>query len=266
MIDKTIIKVKKGIKLNKPILIVGLPGIGNVGKLVAEHLKREMHAEKIATLYSPHFLHQVVMLKNGGIRLVNNRFYLIKNKKHTNDIVILTGDVQAVTPEGQYEVNSKIVNFFKNHLHGEFIYTIGGYNIGEGMGKAPRVFGNATDKSVIGKFKGTEVIFGKSKGVIWGSAGLIIAFAKMQKIDAICLMGETSFLDVDASAAKAVLIQLSKKLNLNIDTADLDKIIERTAKAILELEKHAGNLSMGQQYPMPGGEDKEGERRPSYIR
>ncbi len=271
MINKTIIKRKKDIKPTKSILIVGLPGIGNVGKLVAEHLKREFNAEKIATVYSPHFPHQVVMLKNGGIRLVNNRFYLIKAKKPSgNDIILLTGDAQAVTPEGQYEVNARIVDFFKNELDGRFVYTIGGYNIGEGMGTKPRVFGNATDKKVINQFKGSDVVFGKSRGVIWGSAGLIIAFAKMQKLDGVCLMGETTnFLDVDASAAKAVIIQLSKRLNLDINTADLDKIIERTAKAVMELEKQVGNLNLGQQpYPIssgkPGGD--ESERRPSYIR
>jgi uncharacterized protein len=267
MIHKTIIKIKKGTKLNKPILIVGLPGIGNVGKLVAEHLRREFKAKKFATMYSPHFPHQVVMLKNGGVRLVNNRFYLIKASKPSgNDIILLTGDAQAVTPEGQYEVNSKIVDFFKNRLGGTFIYTIGGYNIGEGMEPKPRVFANATDKKVISQFKGTDVIFGKSKGVIWGSAGLIIAFAKMNDIEGVCLMGETSFLDIDAAAAKAVIIQLSKRLNLNINTADLDKIIEKTAKAVIELEKQVGNLQMGQQaYPI-SGDDKEGEHRPSYIR
>jgi uncharacterized protein len=239
-----------------------------VGQLIAEHLRREYDAEKFATLYSPHFPHQVVMLKNGGVRLVNNRFYLIKGKKGASDIVLLTGDVQAITPEGQYEVNTKIVEFFKNQLDGQFIYTIGGYNIGEGIGKTPRVFGNVTNKKVIPSFKNTDVIFGKSKGVIWGSAGLIIAFAKMQKIDAICLMGETSFLEIDASAAKAVIVQLAKKLNLEINTADLDKIIEKTAKAVMELEKQVG-MGMGPQqqpFPMPAGDDKEGERRPSYIR
>src|SRR5271155_1270537 len=102
MIEKTVIKRKKDIKLKDPILIVGLPGIGNVGKLVAEHLRRTFGAEKIATMYSPHFPHQVIMLKNGGIRLVNNRFYVLKSRKQQkNDIVILTGDAQAVTPEGQ---------------------------------------------------------------------------------------------------------------------------------------------------------------------
>jgi hypothetical protein len=268
MIDKTLIRRKKGIKTNKPILIVGLPGIGNVGKLVVEHLRRELGAVKIATLYSPHFPHQVVMLKNGEVRLVNNRFYLIKAKKPSgNDLILLTGDAQAITPEGQYEVNSKIVDYFIEELDGKFVYTIGGYNIGEGMVGKPRVFGNTTGKNVIEQFKNTDVIFGKSKGAIWGSAGLIIAFAKMRKLDGICIMGETSFLEVDASAAKAVIVQLSKKLNLNINTEDLDKIIEKTAKAVIELEKQVGNLNLGQQYPISGKEIGPGESaNPSYIR
>jgi uncharacterized protein len=269
MIDNTVIKRKKNVKINKPILVVGLPGIGNVGKLVAEHLKREFKAEKFATIYSPHFPHQVVMLKNGGVRLVNNRFYLIKSKKLSgNDIVLLTGDVQAVTPEGQYEVNSKIVNFFKDELDGRFVYTIGGYNVGQKIETKPRVFGNATNKKVAEQFKGSEVIFGKSRGLIWGSAGLIIAFAKIVKLEGVCLMGETSFLDVDASAAKAVIIQLSKRLNLDVNTENFDKMIDKTAIAIKELEKQmGGGINMGQQQPYPVNSGTEGDQsRPSYIR
>ena len=263
---ETIIKRNKSVKPRAPILVVGLPGIGNVGKLVAEHLKREFKAVRFATLYSPHFPHQVVMLKNGSIRLVSNRFYLIKSKRaNGNDIVLLTGDVQAVSPEGQYDVNAKIVDFFKNELKGTFIYTIGGYSIGEvnAIVKSPRVFGNATRKDVLKQFTGTDVVFGESRGLIWGSAGLIMAFAKMNKMDGICLMGETSFLDMDASAAKAVILTLSKKLQLDINTANLDKIINKTAKAIKEIEKQQGMVQMEQL--QPGQEGKPGER-PSYIR
>jgi len=262
---ETIIKMKKGIKVKNPILIVGLPGIGNVGKLVAEHLRREFKAVRFATIYSPHFPHQVVMLKNGGVRLVNNRFYLIKSKKPSgNDIVLLTGDVQAVSPEGQYEVNSRIVKFFKEDLKGSFIYTIGGYSMGEPtLVKSPRVFANATSKEVVKQFDGDGVVFHESRGLIWGSAGLIIAFAKMSGMGGICLMGETSLLDMDASAAKAVLLTLSKKLQLDIDTTNLDKIINKTAKAIKEIEKQSGMDTM--QPFQPGAEGKSGER-PSYIR
>ena len=146
-------------------------------------------------------------------------------------------------------------------------YTLSGATISTKVLLSSREYSaNATSKKVIDQFKGTDVIFGKSKGVIWGSAGLIVAFAKMEKLDAVCLMGETSFLDVDASAAKAVIIQLAKKLNLKINTADLDKIIERTARAIKELEKQVGNLNQGQQqYALPLSKDED-EHRPSYIR
>ncbi len=252
--EKSIIKMKKKIKLKSPIMIVGLPGIGSVGKLVAEHLRKEFKAVKFATLYSPHFPHQVIMRKDGSIRLVSNSFYYIKSKNSASDIVILTGDVQAVTPEGQYEVNAKIVRFFKDVLHGSFIYTIGGYSESESVVNAPRVFANATSKKVISKFADSGVEFGKTKGSIWGSAGLLVAFAKMNKIDAICLMGETGFLDVDPAAAKAVLLVLSKKLGLKIDTTNLDKMIDATAKMLKELEQ-----STTFQEPREG-------QKPSYIR
>ena len=262
MEEHTTIMANKEVKLNSPVLVVGLPGIGNVGKLVAEHLKNEFGGIKLATLYSNHFPHKVIMLKNGGIRLASNRFYYIKSKKKgQSDIVLLTGDDQAATPEGQYEVNERIVRYFKEQLKGRFVYTVGGYTTGEPVTGTPRVFGNATSKQVIDSFKGSSVLFGKSKGMIWGSAGLIVAFAQHQKLDGICLMGETSFVDLDASAAKSVLVVLAARLGLDIDTKNLDKIIEETAKTIKEIEQQ-----MTMAFPAPQGGAGPPEQHPSYIR
>jgi len=46
------------IELNEPILIEGLPGIGHVGKLVAEHIIDELGAKKIIEIYRHTFLHK----------------------------------------------------------------------------------------------------------------------------------------------------------------------------------------------------------------
>lgn len=259
---KTTIVVRKAVKLNKPIMLVGMPGIGNVGKLVAEHLRREFKATKFATLYSPYLPDRVNMLKDGTVRISHNSFYLLKaGKASKNDIVIVTGDAQGVSSRGRYEINTKIVDFFKKKMNGTFIYTIGGYNAGgETFVKTPRVFGSATSKRVVDQFKGSDVVFGETKGFIMGSAGLVIAFAKVHRIDAICLMGETSLLDVDASAAKAVLIVLAKRLNLQIDMSKLDKIIEGTAKFVRELERQVGVSAQLEKF------HKEPEGHPSYIR
>ena len=46
-------------KLKNPVFIEGLPGVGNVGKLAAEHLVDELNAKKFAEVYSKYFPPQV---------------------------------------------------------------------------------------------------------------------------------------------------------------------------------------------------------------
>ena len=248
---ETRILVRKDARVSNPVLVVGLPGIGNVGRLVVEQLRKEHRAKRIATLYSRHLPSYVTMTKGGGIRLASNSFYQIKQKG--GDIVLLTGNCQAATPEGQYEVNSKTVAFFAGRLKGRFVYTIGGYISGALPTTKPRVFGNATGKVVRSSFKGTKVIFGESRGAIWGAAGMLLAFAKMRKLDGICLLGETS-METDASAAKAVAEVLSQRLHLKINTEGMDKLIKQTEEASVALEKQ---LSMQQD---------DSNRKLSYIR
>jgi uncharacterized protein (TIGR00162 family) len=237
--EKTKIYLNSKEKMQDPILIVGLPGIGTVGSLVGEHLKTTLKAKRLATLYSPHFLHQVIMLKNGGVRMASNRFYFYKNQKTKQTIIVLVGDMQAGSPEGQYEINEKIVKFFKS-INGKIIYTIGGYNINNQYVDRPRVFGVATEKQLRGKLSKNGILIGKATGAIWGSAGLVVAFAKKYKIPAACLMGETGMLEIDANAAKSVLEKLSPLLNVEVDLSSIDKIKAETEKLLKELEKASG--------------------------
>lgn len=226
----------KKVKLSNPILIVGLPGIGSIGSLVAEHLKNELKAKKFATLYSPHFPYQIIMLKNGGFRLMNNRFYYAKDVKGKNDIIILLGDAQPLTPEGQYEVNERIVEFFK-HLGGARVYTIGGYSLGAQYVKTPKVFGLATDAKTIEYIKKQGVTPTDSTGMsVLGSAGMIVAFSKKHGISAACIMGETGMLDIDANSAKAVLQVIGKMLGREIKLGSIEKLRVETEMMMSKLE------------------------------
>ncbi|HVA83105.1 MAG TPA: PAC2 family protein, partial [Candidatus Aquilonibacter sp.] len=180
-----------------------------------------------------------LMLKSGGIRLVSNRFYLWKNPakdKNARDIIILVGDFQAMSSEGQYELNEKIVKFFKK-VGGKTIYTIGGYNTSNQYVQNPRVFAVTTDKKMIPILKSSKIIFGQASGMIWGSAGLLLAFAKKHKLTGICIMGETGMLEVDAHAAKAVLEVLSKHLKMKINLENMEKISQETEKMVRSMEE-----------------------------
>ncbi|MDE1874124.1 MAG: PAC2 family protein [Candidatus Micrarchaeota archaeon] len=250
----------KKTKLNDPVLFVGLPGIGSIGSLVAEHLKKEFKAKRFATLYSPYFPYQIIMLKDGAFRLVSNRFYYAKGGKGKSDIILLLGDAQPLTPEGQYEVNERIVEFFK-HLGGSKIFTIGGYSMGAQYVKAPRVFGLATDAVTVNQMKKLGVTPTDATGMsVLGSAGMIVAFSKKHKISAACIMGETGMLDVDANSAKAVIQVIGKLIGKEIRLGSIEKLRGETEKMLSELE---GPKMMQQFPPEMGTQFKEG---PSYIR
>ena len=74
-ISVTFIEGRTEEELHAPIFIEGLPGIGHVGKLVAEHLIKELGAEKIAEITSIYFPPQVILGPDGVTRLCNNEIF-----------------------------------------------------------------------------------------------------------------------------------------------------------------------------------------------
>jgi uncharacterized protein len=222
-------------KLKNPILLVGLPGIGNVGSLVAEHVKNELEAKKFGVLFSSYFPHQAIMQSNGGLRLISNRFYHCKNKKGES-ILVLVGDTQPASTSGQYAVNDRIVRFSKT-LGVKTIYTIGGYSAANQYIHNPRVFGVSNNKELRKELATSGVIFGKAAGAVWGAAGLIPAMSKYKEIRGACIMGETGLLEIDANSAKAVLECVKKVLKIDIKLGNLDKIKKETESLIKDIEE-----------------------------
>jgi uncharacterized protein (TIGR00162 family) len=256
--QSTLIIKREANGLKNPVLIEGLPGIGLVGKLAADHMIKELKAEKIAELYSPHFPHQVLMLKNGIIRMLKNKFYLWRNPDpNGSDIIILVGDVQAITSEAQFEVCGATLDYFKS-LGGKTIYTLGGYGTGKVVGN-PKVFGSATHKSIIKQYEAHGVIFGEAHGSIIGAAGLLLGIGKLQGLNGVCLMGETHGGYVDAKSAQSVLEVLSKILNVPIDLAKLKHRAKESERFMKKMENEAKKSAMAGSLPMNNDEI-------SYIR
>lgn len=254
--ERTHIITKKGVKMKSPILVEGLPGIGLVGKLAADHMIKELKAEKVAELVSPHFPHQVLMQKNGIMRMLKNKFYLVKGKKH--DILILVGDVQAVTSEAQFEVTGRILDYFEKN-GGRMIYTLGGYGTGKAPA-SPQVFGSATHKDIIPAHEKVGMVFGKSHGSIIGAAGLLLGLGKIRKMKGVCIMGETHGGYVDAKSAQSVLEVLSKLLEVKIDITKLDQRAKESEQFMKKMEKEAAKQAEGMPGASPSAHDL------SYIR
>jgi uncharacterized protein (TIGR00162 family) len=231
---ETYIKELQQIQLDNPVLIEGLPGLGLVGKIAMRYLIKQLKAQKIAYLYSPHFPYFVLVNKKGNVRLLRGTFYCWKNpKEDANDLILFTGDSQSQTIEGQYEITDCLLEYAaKNNVH--TIVTIGGYRM-ETQDK-PKVFVAATSKDQIDKSVAAGASLSVSGSPIVGTAGLILGLSKFKKIDALCLLGETRGYIPDPLAAKSVLEILKAAFAFDVDLDGLNDEISRAEKMVTRLQ------------------------------
>jgi uncharacterized protein (TIGR00162 family) len=226
--------------IQSPILIEGLPGVGNVGKLAAEHLIDQLKAEKFADVYSKHFPPQVLVGEDGVVKLVNNELHFVKSSdKDGFDLIILVGDYQGMTPEGQYELASKILDVARE-FKVKKIFTLGGYGMGKVI-EEPRVLGATTNLQLVEEMREFGITFPKGEpgsGIV-GASGLLLGLGMLEGIESVCLMGETSGYFADPKAAQAVLEILTKILKVKVDFKQLQmkaKEIDYMTSKLKDLE------------------------------
>ncbi len=226
-------------KLESPVMIEGLPGIGQVGKLVAEYMIHMLGATKIAEIHSLYFPPHVIIEENGVARLVRNELYL--HHTDTRDVVFLVGDYQSTSNEGHYILTDQYLDIAEE-LGVQRIYTLGGFGVGHFV-EDPRVLGAVSRAELRPEIEAAGVIFQRDEpggGGIVGAAGLLLGLGSFRNIDAVCLMGETSGYLVDPRSATSVLALLSRLLNIEVDSTQLNDRaaeMERMIEGLIEGEK-----------------------------
>lgn len=241
----TVIKETEKPKLKNPILIEGLPGVGNIGRVAVGYLVEQLGAKKFAQLYSRHFFPFVVIHDRNQIHLLKNEFFYYRaKKKGQRDIIFLVGDCQSLSPEGHYEIMEKVVDFAQKFGVKE-IFTVGGIATGE-MERSSKAMGAATDKELVAKYQkyGVEFTAGDKIGYIVGAAGLLLGIGKERGMKGMCLLGETSGFPIvtDPKGAEIVLNSMIKILGLKVDMSKLDqkvKEMEDFIKKVEDLQKKA---------------------------
>ncbi len=231
---ETVVIEKVKVKLKSPVLIEGLPGLGMVGKIAANYLIQELKAKKLAELYSPHFPYYVVVNKKGSVRLLRAEFYFWRNKTGKNDLILMTGDSQAQTIEGQYGVSDSILDFAESHSV-KMLLTLGGYRQ-EAKGK-PVVVAVSTKPELLKRASQAGAAVSPAGNPIVGTAGLLLGLAELRNIDALCLLGETRGYLPDPKAAQSILEVLQEALDIKFDLSGLDKEIAKSEEIMKKMKK-----------------------------
>jgi len=228
--------ISKKPKLNHPILIEGLPGIGNVGKVAVDFLIDELKAKKLYEITSNTFPHSVFVNEDNLVELPKIEVFYKKYNSKRQDLILLGGDVQPVDEVSSYEFSEKVLDIAEQ-FKGKEIVTLGGIGLGE-VPKKPKVYCTGNSKKIIQKYKNGMVndkLYGVV-GPIVGVSGLLVGLAKGRKMDAISFLAETyghpMYLGI--KGAIEILKVLNKELKLGISMKRLNKEIKEIETELLQ--------------------------------
>lgn len=221
--------------LQDPVLIEGLPGVGHVGTLVAEHLIEERDGNPIRKLYSEHLPPQVTVDGDGVAELVSVDLHHVS--VGGRDLLVLTGDQQAASGIGHYRIAEGVLDIAED-LGVASVFGLGGVPTGE-LVEDRAVVGAAADESLVETLEtvGVEFRENEPEGGIVGISGLLVGLGGRRGIEAACLMGETSGYLVDPKSAQAILEALQELLDFEIDFTQLEERADEMEEVVSRMQE-----------------------------
>ena len=228
--------------LDEPAFVEGLPGVGHVGKLAAEHLVEEFDGDLVRRVHSEHFPPQVTVDDESVASLAAAEVYAVD--ADGRDLLVLVGDFQAGDAVGQYRVAEAFLDVAETFGTSEVI-ALGGAPTGE-MVEEYTVVGAVTDAAQRDRLADAGVEFRESEpaGGIVGTSGLLLGLGARRGLPACCLMGETSGYLVDPRSAQAVLEVLQGILGFSVDFSTLEERAEELQEVIREFQEQQGGGGM----------------------
>ena len=210
-------------KLKNPVLIEGLAGIGNVGKVAVDFLIDELGAKKIGEFKGGRLPGSVFITEDNLLKLPSIELWYKKGKQ---DLLLLAGDAQPNDDESSYELCECILNVAHSFGCTEIV-TLGGIALRHEP-KEPHVYITGNNTKIVQSFaKDTTArtrMYG-AVGPVIGINGLLPCLAKSKKMDGVILLAETYGHPnhLGLRGAQEILKIIKKKFSLPLDIEMMEK-------------------------------------------
>ncbi|MCJ7632150.1 PAC2 family protein [Candidatus Bathyarchaeota archaeon] len=207
------IKLLSERKLKNPTFLMGLFDQYAISDIVIETLIEHTKAEKFAELYSPSFPDYIISEENGILHLPRYDFYA--SERFDPNIILMTGEVRPDIEDtkAHYEVFDQVFNLARELGCRRFI------SFGTFLKESAedKIYIAATQGNLVSLI--TRTLGGKpfSRGSIDGLIGLILGFANLQKLPAICILGPTSEDAYQQEIAHTMFQYILQVLKLKVD-------------------------------------------------
>ena len=239
----------------KPICILGMPGIADVGKFALDSLIGQLNAKNLMDLIFDEYPAGAIV-DDSLLSAPKAEILYWKDPNELRDIMLITADAQSLTPKGIY----KISNFLTEIIY-EFginlIIALGAYPVSSRSinSKIPKIYASSTNRELLESYLVGNNCQKIQKGVIIGANGLIPTLAKARfNIDGLVFLAETDNIAIineditDLKASIALLEMLKKSFALPIKKKYSLENIEDITKNLQikrdQLEKDLNSLQI----------------------
>jgi uncharacterized protein len=228
--------IEEEVSSKSPVILEGFPGIGLVGNIVATQIASELKMKQIGTIESRLFPPITVLFE--GLTHAPVRIY----EDPQNNFIVVLSDI-LIHPMIAYDIGKTVIGWAQS-LNAKLNIPIAGIAT---MREERTVYAAATGAEQLSLVKDkTETLV---TGSISGIAGSIMNESHINKLPALCLLGETQGPTPDPRAAARVIDVVSNVLNVNIST---QKLIEEADQIETELHKLAEQVQGAEQAETKG--------------
>ncbi|MGI2335177.1 MAG: PAC2 family protein [Dehalogenimonas sp.] len=251
-------KLEKEPELNAPDLVVGWPGIGNVGLLAVETLWRQLEAEYLGEIEpEPYYYPNGLTVKNGVLEKLSfpaSRFYY--KRLENRDIIFFTGEEQPADSGSTYASGVKAYRMANEVLDvaQKFgccrVFTAGAAVSPIHHKATPGVWAVSSVSALLGEINDSrsgrlvsELQGRQAQANVSGLNGLLVGVASRRRLPAACLMGEVPDYLIRSplaypAAVKSVLQVLGGLLDFRLDYTELDEMRRQSDEMIDQFFSH----------------------------
>ena len=243
--ETTRIEIHNEFRVENPIFLEGLAGIGHIGRNVVSYIAEHTEAEKVGAIYSHHFPPFTMVEDDKTVQTIRNEIYQLP-RDDKQDLVLLEGNAQANTPEGHHEVAEKLMDLVDD-LKASQIITVGGYGTGDVV-EDPEVFGVTTSTETQDDYRELGITFEHDVGQIVGVSGLLLGMGNDRGYEGACVLGETpGFLLSDPKSTEEVLKVVEHLVDVDLDYSQLDEKVEESQDVLKKVQNLKKNSSPPEQ-------------------
>lgn len=250
-----VIRLYEEPELQRPVLIAGWPGIGNIGLIAVHTLKGLTMAKEFADIEPWDFFYpRKLLIKNGileDMEFPASKFYFAKMKER--DLLFFIGEEQPSEGRGPYAEGRKAYELSNLVLDVALrfgcqkVFTSGAAVAPVHHTMRPRVWAVPNARRLLSELRNynntilMSQVEGKGgQGNITGLNGLLLGVARKRGLDAISLMGEIPVYLQGLplpypKASKAVLEVLTSSLGIKIEMDEMDSVVAHSERDIEKL-------------------------------